>query len=296
MDFNTEHSPVQSPSEGETLISDAGDAEGRELTPEEELDEMLFEDESRLGDVYRLQVRQGMSAAEIAHELNVATVGFVYSYRATIDAVREGNYPDGPTRRVSVRSALRSLLKRNKTALSREASAILASRVREVSALIEEDNNTEQAEASRLTNEDEPTSAIEALQEVPGIYAFSYGWYLEHPVDEEFNTTLMKVGRADNMGRRISEHQAGARAHIPEPLVVVRAYRANGHDLLELEKTFHRLLSTAGHDNPRRSIGNKRNEVGREWFQTNEQFLDAVASALNLRTEYSGQSDFLTNE
>lgn len=262
------------------------------LTPVEELREMLHEDESRLGDVYRLSVVQGKSAAEVANELNVSTQGFVYSYRATIDAVLNGEYPAGPTRRVGVRSALRSLLRRNRSALSPDAVKLLTARVNQISALVQEDASGEAASRTDAEpEEDAPTLA--GLDGIPGIYAFSYGWYLEHPVDERFNSTLIKVGRAEDLGRRIREHRAGARAHIPEPLVVVRAYGSNGHDLASLERDFHRLLSTAGHDNPRRLIVSHRNEVGREWFLTNEQFLDAVASALNLRTEYTGQSDFL---
>lgn len=263
------------------------------LRPEAELEQMLLEDESRLGDVYRLQVVKGLGAVEIASELNVATPGFVYGYRATIDAIREGTFPEGPTSRKGVRSSLRSLIKRNAQALSRGALAILKSRLEQVDLLVEQDDLGGLMDVENTLIEIEDASGLSALDGIPGIYAFSYGWYLEHPVDERFNTTLIKVGRAEDMGRRIREHQAGARAHIPEPLVVVRAFRSNGHDLIELERTFHRLLTTAGHDNPRRSIANRRNEVGREWFLTNEQFLDAVASALNLRTEYSGQSDFL---
>ena len=80
---------------------------------------------------------------------------------------------------------------------------------------------------------------------------------------------------------------------MPEPLVVVRAYSASpDQDLKRLEDTFHALLRTAGHANPRRPEL-RRNEVGREWFMTNEAFLDTIASALGLRTAYMGTSPFV---
>lgn len=290
MPFESEALPNPPTVEDPTLEVDEPD-----LTPEAEIEQMLFEDESRLGDVYRLHTLDGLSPSAVAAKLNIATPGFVYSYRATIDALRDAKYPGGPTNQRGVRSAIRSLRKRNRSALSPETVAILTKRLEEISALIELSHDDD-APVEHLSDQEANSNDLNSLVSVPGIYAFSYGWYLEHPVDEKFNTTLMKIGRADDMGRRIRDHQAGARAHIPEPLVVVRAYRSNGHDLAELERLFHRLLRTAGHDNPRRSIANRRNEVGKEWFLTNEQFLDAIASTLNLRTEYTGQSDFIELE
>lgn len=73
------------------------------------------------------------------------------------------------------------------------------------------------------------------------------------------------------------------------PLVLIRVHAVGDRDLSKTEVDFHRLANTAGHTNPRRqeSLRHSRNEVGNEWFLTNRAFLDAIATALGLRTLYS---------
>ncbi|MCR2824414.1 GIY-YIG nuclease family protein [Microbacterium sp. zg.Y909] len=226
----------------------------------------------------------------MADRLNIETSNFVYSYRAYIEAILNGKISTGVQLRRQTASALRSLIKRNRSALSAEALRILNTHL-----ALAEQATTSDAESDEATTEaeqDEETRVVTgALDGKPGIYAFSYGWYLENPVDAKANT-LIKIGKSDNVGERIRQHRVGARAHIPEPLVVVRVYGVGGRDLDQTEKDFHRLLSTAGHDNPRRVVA-QRSEVGKEWFLTNEAFLDAIASALGLRTEYIGRSEFI---
>jgi hypothetical protein len=78
---------------------------------------------------------------------------------------------------------------------------------------------------------------------------------------------------------------------MPEPLALIRAYATGTRNLAEVEHTFHDLLESAGHFNPRRT-GKSSREVGKEWFLTNEDFLDSIAKALNLRTLYIGRSEF----
>ncbi|GAA5202191.1 GIY-YIG nuclease family protein [Microbacterium jejuense] len=266
------------------------DIEERPLEPLDEIRQLLFEDQSRLGDVYRLHVVDGHSPQEVADRLNIGTPNFVYSYRAYVDAILSGKVSSGAQLRRQTASALRSLIRRNRSALSTEALRILNANL----ALAEQPTVSDEAldEAPSEAVQDEETRAVtDALERTPGIYAFSYGWYLENPVDNKANT-LIKIGKSENVGERIRQHRVGARAHIPEPLVVVRVYGIGDRDLDQTERDFHRLLSTAGHDNPRRIVA-QRSEVGKEWFLTNEAFLDAIASALGLRTEYIGRSEFV---
>lgn len=279
-------------SSGAGLPAEVGEENAEEaLNPSEEIDQLLYEDESRLGDIYRLHYVDGLTPQEVAERLDVATPAFVYAYRAFIDAMREGKYTPSVHRLKQARGTIRGLLKRNASALSPGGKELLRQRITEIERRI--DSSERQAAELDLPEESEDDARdLAILEGKPGIYAFSYGWYLENPVDPNLNTTLIKVGRAQDMGQRIREHKRGARAHIPEPLVVVRAFSATNIDLVELERHFHRLLNAAGHDNPRREVV-KRSEVGREWFLTNERFLDAIASALKLRTEFIGQSEFI---
>ncbi len=78
---------------------------------------------------------------------------------------------------------------------------------------------------------------------------------------------------------------------MPEPLALIRVYSVQDRDSAATEKTFHELLENAGHANPRRT-GKSRSEVGKEWYLTNEDFLDSIAKALGLRTLYIGRSEF----
>ena len=256
------------------------------VLPRDELAAFIAEQEGRIGDVYRL-TEPGLSARAIADELNVETYGFVYQYQAQAAAALDGAVPGGPTMLKSVTSALNGLVKRGRGVLSPEAFDLLKTNRAKVLAAKEELDPEIEAQAEIEAEETERKQLAEFHG--AGIYAFSYGWYLESPVDVERDMTLIKGGKAADVTARIEQHRAGARAHIPEPLVTIRVYATGDLDLDRTERTFHRLLSTAGHDNPRReeSVRRMRNEVGKEWFLTNAAFLDAVATALDLRTVYS---------
>jgi hypothetical protein len=260
------------------------------LSPRDEIGELIGMNEGRLGDVYRLGL-EGLEPAEIAERLNVATPNFVYTYRYQIDAALDGKPTSGSVLRRQALSALNSLMKRGRNVLSPEAHKLLQSNAAAVEAagLVEDP-----AEAARA-DIDEAISAAETLEDLRGergIYAFSYGWYLESPIDPEGGRTLIKVGRAEDVETRIRQHTSGARTHIPEPLALVRVYSARNRDLAEIERNFHDLLESAGHANPRRN-GKSRSEVGKEWFLTNENFLDTVAKVMGLTTLYIGQSEFV---
>ncbi len=92
------------PSEGQ--VSAAGSA----LSPRDEIGLLIAESEGRIGDVYRLD-REGLSAEQIAERLNVATQGFVYSYRYMIEAALDGKGTTGDARRRQAISALNGLAK-----------------------------------------------------------------------------------------------------------------------------------------------------------------------------------------
>ncbi|GAA1740488.1 hypothetical protein GCM10009809_40000 [Isoptericola hypogeus] len=258
----------------------------RPLTPREELAEFVAGQEGRIGDVFTL-TGDGLGARDIAERLNVDTPGFVYQYQAYANAALDGLVPQSPTTLKQALSALNGLVKRGSGTLSPAAFELLkTNRARVLAAREEVDPELEARED--LEAERTEQNQIGGLRGLAGIYAFSYGWYLESPLDPEGDNTLIKVGKARDVAGRIEEHRRGARAHIPEPLVTIRVY-VGARDLDKTERDFHRLLSTAGHRNPRREeyARRMRNEVGKEWFLTNRAFLDAIATALDLRTVYA---------
>jgi hypothetical protein len=257
------------------------------VSPRAEIERLLEADETRLGDVYRMR-KEGLTALEIKDRVGVNSQGFVYSYQRIIDSALDGTPVNGPVARRQVLAALKSLIKRARVfptsaegvrLLTANRAAVEAAGAAEDEAVEAEAQESEAAEAKRT---------LADLSGVEGIYAFSYGWYLEHPADEERDTTFIKVGKARDVGVRIRQHISGARAHMPEPLALVRVYSTRGHDIDSDERIFHRLLTAAGHENPRRV----RREVGTEWFLTNTTFLDEVARAIGLEVVFEGQSEF----
>lgn len=89
---------------------------GPSVTVRRELERLLENDSSRVGDVYR---HRDKSAEEIARALGVRTAGFVANNRTIIRAVLEGALPAGQVIRGQVTSKVRSL--RTRADLSDEA-------------------------------------------------------------------------------------------------------------------------------------------------------------------------------
>ncbi|RQP12396.1 MAG: GIY-YIG nuclease family protein [Microbacteriaceae bacterium] len=253
---------------------------------------LLERDGSRLGDIYRWEL-QGLTKPQMRDLVGAKDTAFIYSYEQIIDAALHGTVrAGGPTARRALVGALNSLIKKARAfPLSAEAIHLLSDR----RALVEASTEGEDEASAAAAEQEEREYAAQTLADlegVAGVYVFSYGWYLEHPADESRDTTFFKVGRAVDVASRIREHMGGARTHMPEPLALVRVYSAEGigDRIAEVERKFHRLLTSAGHANPRWAA-NKR--VGKEWFLTNTDFLDSIADVLGLRTMFIGQSEFV---
>ncbi|MFB9645433.1 GIY-YIG nuclease family protein [Microbacterium terregens] len=255
------------------------------LTPRQELEALLLTDKGRLGDVFN---RAGLEPEQVAADLNVSSPAFVYNQRRTIDAILDGRPVQGPVYRRQVLATLRTQQARGRGILSPEAAELLAKNRAAVEAAGADEDSVQAAEEA-AAEEREAGNTLVALEGVSGVYAFSYGWYLESPLDPGRGNTLIKVGMSANVAERVRQHTRSARAHIPEPLALIRVYEAGVHGADYLEQAFHALLHAAGHDNPRRT----GREVGVEWFLTNADFLDTIARTIGLRTIYSGRSEFM---
>src|SRR5699024_2224895 len=110
-----------------------------------------------------------------------------YTYRTHINAILHGDVSNSLHLRKQTASRIRSLIKQNRSALSADALQLL----NEHRALAEQplslDDEIEEV-ATDLAQDAETVATSNALENTRGIYAFSYGWYLEHPVDEQSNT------------------------------------------------------------------------------------------------------------
>lgn len=246
-----------------------------------EIVSFLERDNSRIGQVYRL-LEKGLSAQEIAVELDVASSGFVWGAARQIRALLEGDLPTAPTVARRVARKLRSVQKSGEW--SPEASNYLEHQTRELERRITDDS-ARAAEVKRAKSE---TEKAEARNEV-GVYVYSLPHYLLHPYEPESGRTLMKVGRSDSDVIQRFKNQTRITA-LPEEPVLLRIYRVSNGETAEAEKTFHRLLEAADHY---RSVARS---AGREWFVTSTRFLDELARALRFDTVVVNEVDDFDDE
>jgi len=232
-----------------------------------ELIALLDADDSRIGEVYR-RLQRGLTADEIAVELEVSTSSFVWSYERMARSLLDGDLPTAPTVAMNVARKFRSILKSKR--LSPEARRYLETNLPE----LERRANDESARVVEVERAKEMTEQAESLNEV-GIYVYALPHYLRYPFDPDSGRTLMKVGRSDSDIIQRFRNQTRTTA-LPEEPILLRIYRTDGRGTTNVESDFHRLLEAADHH---RSVART---AGREWFVTSTRFLDEVARVMRL--------------
>lgn len=244
-----------------------------------ELRQYLEADVTRLGDVYR-GLERGLTAEEIADELDVSTSNFVWNYGKIIAALLERDLPTAPVVTLNVVRRYRSLLK--KGTWSTEARArleqdleVMESRAGDADALAAE------SEAARQQTE----AAEEAAR--TGIYVYALPHYLRFPFDPESGRTLLKVGRSDRDIMQRLREQTRTTA-LPEEPVLLRVYPTGEDDTAEIEAKMHRTLRAFDHGRSAQRM------AGREWFLSTTTALDALADLMGLVIEVvNDDADFL---
>ncbi|MFF0239112.1 GIY-YIG nuclease family protein [Rhodococcus pyridinivorans] len=232
-----------------------------------ELVAFLEQDASRLGEVYRC-LQRGLTADDIASELEVSTSGFVWMYERRIRSLLDGDLPTAPTVALAVARKFRSMLKTG--GWSETCRAYLEHNLAE----LERRASDESARSVEVLQAKAETEKAEAQNDV-GIYVYALPHYLLHPYEPDSGRTLMKVGRSDSDVIVRFRNQTRTTA-LPEEPVLLRIYRTDPGAAASAETTFHRLLEAADHH---RSVART---AGREWFVTSTRFLDEVARALSL--------------
>lgn len=241
----------------------------------------LSEDESRLGDVYRLR-EEGLTPAETAERLGVPSVGFAYSYGQLLDALIDGTLPRNSahlSRQAAGRT--RSLLKSK--VWSPEARLWLEQLETQLDALAAD-------EGVRAREEDEARDRTEQAEDEgqPGIYVYALPHYLRYPYDPERGHTLLKVGRSQVDVYQRTAHQKRTTA-LPEDPLLLRVYGTTSEDAPATERYFHTFLEDADHHR------NRSTRAGREWFLTTTKFLDRLAIERGLDVEVINDLDPATD-
>lgn len=232
-----------------------------------EVAQMLAEDRTRMGDVYRLD-QEGRSPAEIAHALGVDTTGFVSNYKAAIAALLDGEVPRSPTLSAQVASRVRAWLK--KPGLSPD----VRDRLNDLHATLQVHSEDSAARSAEDSQAKQRTAEVEQSR-VPGIYVYTLPHYLRYPYEPDSGRTLLKVGRSERDPYERAYTQGRITA-LPEDPILLRVYPIPTGDTATVEAEFHSWLTDADHERSRSLRG------GSEWFLTSTKFLDRIARSKGL--------------
>ncbi|NYF96894.1 GIY-YIG nuclease family protein [Janibacter cremeus] len=247
----------------------------------QEIRAYLTEDETRLGDVYRLR-EEGLSATEMAEKLGIPSVGFTYTYGQQLDALIEGSLPWKSAhlaRQTAARA--RTLMK------TKQWSPAARSWLEELELQLDAIGSDE---VTRAREEDAARDRTEQVEDSgkPGIYVYSLPHYLRNPYDPERGHTLLKVGRSqvDVFQRTAQQSRTTA---LPEDPLLLRVYPTSPEDASAIERYFHTFLEDADH------LRNRSSRAGREWFLTTTKFLDRLALEKGLTIEVVNELDPATD-
>lgn len=258
------------------------------------------EDDLTLGHAFRLLVVENLADNErieaLKAHLGGASPGYAIGLRQHLDAVRFGVFPRGPSMARQIAARMKKFKRRHE--FSESTHAVLD---RNVEALLEIVENAGFRESEQRRADEKERSLEERLKSSSGVYVFTYPHYLLHPThlsaesEKHPDRTLLKVGFSNtSILDRINSETRGA--GIPEPRRILRAYMLKDRrdqTLNEIEGRFHDLLDNAGHAGPKRGT-TERQRGGKEWFYTSVEFLDSIASVMDLeKVEISPDEDEL---
>lgn len=246
-------------------------------TLRQELEQILTNNDGKLGVVASLWIERPRSNRELAEAGGGANQGAVANTRATVQAVLDGIIPTGPSVALQARSAVGSLIKQNRHHASPAALQYL-SELRD--RLEERETNAEAVEVENEELEKATKVLEEAMEKQPGVYVYTTPTYFRSIKKTDPDRSWFKVGKTDRAaGVRIGEQMRAT--GLPEDPYIARVYRHPDLTPKELEDEFHTLLDAAGHGR------SDSKHSGKEWFTTNLEFLDAIATALNCNISQS---------
>lgn len=132
-------------------------------------------------------------------------------------------------------------------------------------------------DASLLDEAAQATVDAEAAN-IPGVYVYSFPTVLG---DERDGLVRLKVGRAGvGASDRVFAQQKTVTGW-PEPPLLLRVYSDSGRTPTEMESRIHDALAAVGHE---RVTGRR---VGREWYWTSLDALDALARLAGWKTRFA---------
>jgi len=221
--------------------------------------------------------------AELQNRLGHGGPARSYTLRQVLNALCLGVLPVAPSAVTRVHRKIRVFHRRFEGSLRLDSKDFL----RENEQMLDRMLNDESAQEAEEEEAAQAEASYAKKLAKAGVYVFTYPHYYRYPTvpsgynDRLHDRTLMKIGRADNLGRRIDEVANVTAA--PEPRRILRLYlpRSDSDPVDAIERKFHGMLDDAGHAGPRRA-SRERQTGGTEWFATSLEFLDSIADLLRL--------------
>lgn len=227
-----------------------------------ELVAALLDDESRLGEVYRL-LQEGLTPEQMAERMGIPSALYATRYRKQLEAILDGRMPSSTHLASQTADRVRRWQRsKDWTPPAREHLESLLMGLDTIAtdtSLVER----ERSDAARKTQ------AAESLG-LAGIYVYSLPHYLRHPYDPQSGRTLFKVGHHTIDVYSGAEGSVRAMS-LPEDPILLRVYVTGNKPADEEERHFREWMEAAGHGRSRSAKGN------RDWFMTTTKFLDRVA-------------------
>lgn len=247
----------------------------------EEINHALEENSGVLGRVARV-MSEGVTSPTVMAQMGAgANAGAAANLARVVRYVQEGVPPKAPTVAASTARSLGGVIRDN-PGFSSEAITYLRA-LRDLADTVEKDDDALAGEVSQLTTaSDELTAKVERLG---GVYVYTFPTYLRVPAKADPERFWLKIGQTGRVVEKRVSDQLRSTA-MPEDPVILRVYtdpkdtpQSSRVDYAALEKKFHKLLMSAGHSKTSARSG------GTEWFATTVEFLDEIATTLELEIE-----------
>lgn len=238
----------------------------------------LLEDESRLGEVYRM-LQEGATPEQVAERLQIPSVAFAETYRQQVDTILEGRLPVSSNLASHTAGRLRKWQKQKQwTPPARDHLESLLAGLDTIAA----DSNLvrrEQFEAAQQTRQAESEGLV-------GVYVYTLPHYLRYPYDPESGRTLFRIAHSQVDIYSGLAGQARTVA-LPEDPVLLRVYLTGDKPAAREEQHFHEWMDAADHGRNRTA-----SQGHREWFLTTPKFLDRVARQRGLEIRVVSGLDY----
>ena len=241
------------------------------MTPElhQELTQALRSNDGQLGKVFALLESGSVTNRELVDGFAAANQGAAANLRVTVKAVLDGVFPSGPSVAAQSRRSIGGLIRDN-PGLSEAARSHLEDLRTKLESIA-----TDSA-AIELEDQDLEVRSKDlelSLESMAGVYVFTLPSFYRAVQKTDPERFWFKIGKTErNTGKRVREIMRST--GLPEDPLILRVYTHPIRTPKEIETEFHKLLISAGHY---RAIGD---QTGRDWFATNLDFLNAIASSL----------------